>query len=235
VQKFGDRHAIVYRLDIVHEKFLPHAEKLLDRAVALFAEVLHQPLTEGGGFRPDFVAQEKTNQVRAIQALLDDKISFARLRLIEEMFRGEPFAQYELGSIAEIEALDATGLYRQFESERANRAWDIYFVGDLPPENAADLVRSLVAARPPRPAVLARPRLRAPRARGATHHGGAGHLAEQAGHGLSRGHDGRRRARLLRARALQRHPGRRLALPSSSSRCARRTVSRTMPPARSIV
>jgi predicted Zn-dependent peptidase len=153
VQKFGDRHAIVYRLDIVHEKFLPRAEKLLERAIALFAEVLHQPLLEEGVFRRDYVAQEKTNQVRAIQALLDDKIAFARLRLIEEMFRGEPFAQYELGSVAEIEALEADGLFRLFESERASRAWDIYFVGDLPAETAADLVGALVPPGRPRPAV----------------------------------------------------------------------------------
>jgi predicted Zn-dependent peptidase len=144
VQKFGDRHAIVYRLDVVHEKFLPRVERLLERAVALFAEVLHQPLTEKGGFRQDFVAQEKVNQVRSIQALLDDKIAFARLRLIEEMFRGEPFAQYELGSVAEIEALDPQGLYRLFERERASRAWDIYFVGDLPVEVAASMARTLV-------------------------------------------------------------------------------------------
>ncbi|MFO0980350.1 MAG: pitrilysin family protein [Planctomycetota bacterium] len=146
VQKFGERHVAAFRMDLVNERFLPHAGALLPRGLELMAEVLHRPLLEDGGFRADFVEQEKVNQVRAIEAVFDDKIAFARQRLVEEMFRGEPFARHELGSVAEVKVLDRKALLNTYRHERRTCPIDIYFVGDLEPGHAVELAQQLLPA-----------------------------------------------------------------------------------------
>jgi predicted Zn-dependent peptidase len=163
VSKRGEQHLTHARLDLVNERLLEGAEGTLSAGIALLFSILTDPVIEDGGLRREEFRQEQVNQVRAIQGLQDDKIAYAHQRLLEEMFRGEPYARFEHGAVDAVEALDPRACLRFHERRLARAPLRAYLVGNVTDGEEA-LVRAALAALPrdaaraePAPAVVRAP------------------------------------------------------------------------------
>ena len=56
-------------------------------------------MVEQGGFKEEYVNQEKENVKQRIEAKIDNKAKYALDRCIEEMYKEEPFGLYKFGYV----------------------------------------------------------------------------------------------------------------------------------------
>lgn len=142
VLKRGDDQIMYFDAETISDRFAPENEPLLSDITSLLLSVIFEPLTENGGFLPDIVDQEKKNACDRIEALMNDKRSYALLRCMEEMCRGEAFEISRLGNAEDIEKITPQELYDYYKQIITSSVIDIYICGDADINSAADTVRA---------------------------------------------------------------------------------------------
>ncbi|MEW6741652.1 MAG: insulinase family protein [Planctomycetota bacterium] len=157
VVKMGEHQAVIWSLDIVNERFVRNRNGLCSAGLDLLRDVLLDPVLESGAFRKDYVEQERVNLVRFIEGLINDKVSYAAARMLQEMYRGEPYALYEWGTVESLAHVEPEELYASYRTWLATLPVDMYVVGELEPEAiVAELAGLLAAGRQAAPAAAGR-------------------------------------------------------------------------------
>ena len=142
LMKKGDYHVIAFRAEIGHEKFLLTEENILEKAVELLADVILRPKGRiEKAFDPEVVRKEKRSLKQKIQAIYDDKIRYANMRLIEEMFENDPYGQIVYGNLEEIDAIDEHSLFTYYEQALVRDSIDLYVVGDVSHHDIQPLIK----------------------------------------------------------------------------------------------
>ncbi|MED3750201.1 EF-P 5-aminopentanol modification-associated protein YfmF [Geobacillus stearothermophilus] len=139
--KKGEHHIMTIRIDVANERFLPEQTPLLSKALQLLADLLFRPALDGGRFVTDIVEQEKRALRQRIQAVYDDKMRYANMRLVEEMCKGEPYALSPNGELENVDAITAERLHRYYERALAEDELDLYVIGDVDEEEVLNTVR----------------------------------------------------------------------------------------------
>jgi predicted Zn-dependent peptidase len=142
VIKRGDDQIMYFDAETISDRFAPENEPLLVDLASLMLSVIFEPITENGAFKAEFVEQEKKNAVDRISALMNDKRSYASLRCIEEMCKGEAFAISRLGNAEDIEKITPAELYEYYSKIITSSVIDIYICGDADIEAVSKTVKS---------------------------------------------------------------------------------------------
>lgn len=166
VTKIGETQAIEFYLEFASDRFLPGHTRLFGEAVHFLADVMLNPAMSGGAFQDDYVAQEKESLRRKIEALINDKRSYAVFRCLEEMCRDEPYSLHRYGRVADLEGITPADLAAFYRQVAAESPVDVFVVGAVDAgqvrktlAEAFRFSRGQVAALPPavrRPAAPAR-------------------------------------------------------------------------------
>jgi predicted Zn-dependent peptidase len=141
VGKKGERQIVEFLLKVVNEKYLTGADALLEKGIALLAEVLLRPQKEGSGFRADFVEKEKEQHQKRIDSLLDDKIVYAAERCLDEMTKGERFSIPKFGRSSYLEQINSDNLYQVYRDLVATAPMHVYVVGNVHPSDVVALIQ----------------------------------------------------------------------------------------------
>jgi len=144
ILKVGESQVLLFHFEIADPRYIPGAPPLLEAGLGFLAEVLFDPHRDARGLFPEAVIeQEKRNQVRFVEGLLNDKGGYAVERCCEEMCKGERFALYEYGDTASIRALTAESV-TAFHGGLVDRApIDIFVTGDLSVERVEKAARAV--------------------------------------------------------------------------------------------
>lgn len=134
LQKKGEYHIISITMEIANEKFLKDTEPLLDKAISLLTEVIFNPKASNGSFDHDIVEKEKRTLKQRIQAVNDDKMRYANLRLVEEMCKNEPYSVPVNGIYEDVDKICASTLYEYYQKSLNEDEIDLYIVGDFDEE-----------------------------------------------------------------------------------------------------
>jgi predicted Zn-dependent peptidase len=129
--KKGDYHIISFTIEMANEKFLSHAEPLLQKAFAFLAEVITNPNAENSSFEQNTVENEKRSLKQRIQSVYDDKMKYSSFRLIQEMCKGEPYELYVHGVAEDVDSITAASLYEYYQRAIENDELDLYVIGDV--------------------------------------------------------------------------------------------------------
>ncbi|MGI5822720.1 MAG: EF-P 5-aminopentanol modification-associated protein YfmF [Dethiobacteria bacterium] len=140
VVKKGERQLVSFSLEIINDKFTP-GEKLLQQGLSILKDVITDPLLENGGFRKNYVQQEKEQLTKEIQGLVNDKVSYALERCIQEMCSQERFGVYKYGSVEELQPVSAGELYTYYQNILQKNPLDIFVVGEIDPEDTFHLIQ----------------------------------------------------------------------------------------------
>lgn len=135
--KKGENHCITIRIDIANEKFLTDHIPLLKTALQLLSEMIYSPVVENGVFVGEIVEKEKRALKQRIQAVYDDKMRYANLRLVQEMCKDEPYRLHVNGEIEDIDKITASSLYEYYQKVLKEDQVDLYLIGDF--EGSVDL------------------------------------------------------------------------------------------------
>jgi len=143
VNRLGERQNLNVRFRVVNDRYVRQSKSALGQGLSLVDSILTEPITENGGFRTAEFEQERTNLIRAIRGLVDDKLNYAHQRLLSEMFAGEPYALFEWGTEEAALALDPRAALSDHFERLARAPIEMYVVGELDEEDL-DLIRAAV-------------------------------------------------------------------------------------------
>ncbi len=143
VSKIGERQLLVFRFEVVNDRFAPRKIHALEKSLQFLWKMISQPVTAKGGLRPDYVAQEKENLKRLIEGMINERMSYAYERCIQEMCKGEPYARYEYGELSEIDPITPQELLKLHQRLLAEAPIDLFVSGDVEPKRVAALAKKL--------------------------------------------------------------------------------------------
>lgn len=129
--KKGEDHVISVRLEIANQKFIPKESAIIDDGIALFSELFTQPNVSNDAFDEKIFNREKETLKQKMSAIKDDKMSYANIRLIDEMCEDEPYQLHVQGYEEDLNQITAHGLYDYFKKLWAEDQLDIYVLGDF--------------------------------------------------------------------------------------------------------
>jgi predicted Zn-dependent peptidase len=157
VEALGDRQILHLGLEVVAPRFLPGGEDVLAQGVRFLGEVLADPETRGGGFRPDYLQQEKKALAAHIRSLANDKGAYAHRRCLEAMGADDPCSLPAHGDPADFRGIQARSLLTTHRQLLATAPISVFLSGQPAPAIEAELGRALIcwerrpAAAPSRP------------------------------------------------------------------------------------
>lgn len=130
VKKKGERHIIEFSMTTADKSYVEE-KNIHKKCLELLNNIVDKPLLEEGVFKSFYVVQEKANLHNKIKGRLNDKMSYAVDRLVEEMCENEGFKLHELGREEDLAAINPTNLYRHYEMLKGNSPIDIIAVGSF--------------------------------------------------------------------------------------------------------
>lgn len=142
IMKRGDDHIMYFDAETISDRFAPENEPLLADLLSLVLSLIFEPYTENGAFPLNVVEQEKKNACDRIETVKNDKRSYASLRCIEEMCRGEAFAISRFGFAEDIKSITPESLYEHYKSIITSSVIDIYICGDADIKEAEKTIKS---------------------------------------------------------------------------------------------
>ncbi len=128
-RKNGDNHIIDFRFEFLREKFCEegHVKKVFE----FIKDVLTDPLTKDGGFLEEYVEREKKNLIDYINGIINDKREYTAVRIVEEMFKGEPYALFEYGKPEILKKQNGKDLFSQYEKIINKAPLTVFVHGDI--------------------------------------------------------------------------------------------------------
>lgn len=143
ILKKGEDQIISFDAETISDQFAPNGELLLSNLIELLLSMIFEPLTENGGFVEDFVEREKKNAIDRIESVINDKRTYAQLRCMQEMCKGEPFEVNKLGSVEGIQKITAAGLYCYYKNMIAESMIDIFICGETDINQITEAVKGV--------------------------------------------------------------------------------------------
>ncbi|MBE7036548.1 MAG: insulinase family protein [Ruminococcaceae bacterium] len=129
IRRKGEDQILSYVISTVSDEYLPEGEQCVLKAVSMLFDMVLCPQIENGAFRADYVEQEKVNLINDIEALINDKRSYAVWRLVENMCDGDPYSIYELGRVEDVKAITPKMLYDHYQTVLQESPVDIFVTG----------------------------------------------------------------------------------------------------------
>jgi len=128
-RKLGEIHAVGFLANFPEDRFLPGDTDVLSEIVDLCAQLWLSPNTRGGLFLPDYVDSERTKLLERLEAMRNDRRSWALRRLIENMCAFEDFAVSSMGSAEEAESIHYVKLTKDYRALLAESPMELFYCG----------------------------------------------------------------------------------------------------------
>ena len=148
VRKKGETQCVGFAASFLDDAYALGKEKILEPAAALLGELLLKPYTQDGAFCPDYTAGERQNLVDRIRAQVNDKRTYATLRLTQLMCAEEAFGVDKLGDEAHAAAITPQSLWQRYQELLNTAAVEVYYCGSASPDRVEAAMRSALAALP---------------------------------------------------------------------------------------
>ncbi len=115
-------------------------ENITAESTKLMLDFLFDPYVVDGVFDKDYVEGEKQNLKDDIEAIVNDKRSYANMRVIEEMCKDEDNAIMDCGYVEDLPGINNANLYEHYKNIIFASPIDIYVVGDTDIENIKNVI-----------------------------------------------------------------------------------------------
>lgn len=114
-EKVGDFQLLKIAISTIDDRFSLDNESLCDSAIKLLTQLIFEPKIENNTFFEEDIAREKRKAIEHIRGDLAQKRIYAKKRLIEEMYKGEPYGVAKCGTEKQVEAITGKSLYNAWQ------------------------------------------------------------------------------------------------------------------------
>ncbi|WP_156289119.1 EF-P 5-aminopentanol modification-associated protein YfmF [Oceanobacillus salinisoli] len=142
--KKGENHILTFRLELANPKFIPEESSIMEEGIALFSELLFHPNVKDNGFDRKIFEREKDTLKQKMNAIKDDKMQYANMRLIDEMCKGEPYELHVHGYEEDLNQLTAENVYQYYRNSLQEDKMDLYILGDFNEDEVRKLITSAI-------------------------------------------------------------------------------------------
>lgn len=140
VRKIGEIQCIGFYASFPDEKYLPQGSDVFEKAANFTCELLLAPSTRGGLLVPAYVESEKEKLLDLIRSRVNDKRSYAKLRLIEQMCCYEDYAVSRFGTEDVAEGIYYQKLTKYYHSLISTSPVEIFYCGSMDGTKAKDIL-----------------------------------------------------------------------------------------------
>lgn len=140
VRRVGEIQCIGLAASFPDDRYLPAGSSVFESVAQLCAELLLTPCTKGGLLLPDYVESEKEKLLERIKGRVNDKRSYAVLRLLEQMCCYEAFAVPPLGTEDAAENIHYQKLTKHYRSLIQTAPVEIFYCGSEDADNVSDIL-----------------------------------------------------------------------------------------------
>jgi predicted Zn-dependent peptidase len=156
VSRLGDVQLLTGAVEFPADRYLPEGSKELEGALGLLAEVLTQPAVsdkDSSALRAQTIEQELYQLENELNALQDDKPSWAARLATERIYAGTPGAVYERGALKDLKGIDGITLFNRHRLLLGNARVMAFVTGPVQEQRALKvLAEKLTLPRHRRPA-----------------------------------------------------------------------------------
>lgn len=134
--KRGEAQCAGFVASFLDDALTPDGKPILRQAAQLLGELLLHPATRNGRLLQAYVDSERENLIREIHSQRNHKQSYAVMRMVEQMCKGEPFRIGRLGDLRSAERVTLIRLNRYYQDVLAKAHIEVYYCGSAAPEQA---------------------------------------------------------------------------------------------------
>lgn len=116
VDKTGNYCIIKFYIEALSARYVDENINLAQKAQNLLLEIVFNPFVENGGFKTEYVEQEKENLKKIIESQKDNKETYAYNRAIEEMFENDPYSINKNGYVEDLSNINEHNLYEYYKT-----------------------------------------------------------------------------------------------------------------------
>ena len=145
VRQRGESQCVSFLCSAIDGRYTLDGSAVLEPAAALMGEMLLDPATQGGVFRPDYVKGEGANLADRIRARVNDKRGWSIFRLVQEMCAGEAYAVDKLGNADEAASMTPDRLWEDYQRLLKDSKVTFYYGGSAHPDRVEETVRRAFA------------------------------------------------------------------------------------------
>ena len=148
---FGDCQVIGFVLETLGKRYLPDHEQIdpLQKGLGVIEQMMFHPLLdENGLLRADAVQSEIENTCDDIRAQTNDTRSYARMRLRECMFAGQPYGSSLVGKVEQVQGFTPEMLTAHWHRVLESARIECFYVGSDDPVYVASLLEDVFALTP---------------------------------------------------------------------------------------
>ncbi|MBQ0135837.1 MAG: insulinase family protein [Oscillospiraceae bacterium] len=142
--KVGDTQVIRLSMTMLGNKFALDGEDVGFEAAKLLFSLVFKPNAKDGAFATNDFESERRLCLERIDNDKNDKRAYAKKRLIEEMFEGEPYALNPIGDHDEVENVSSAEVYDVYKSIIKTGRIQVNVAGSANVDDIADLLLSYI-------------------------------------------------------------------------------------------
>ncbi len=133
VFKSGENQVLAFSASCLADPYALNGESITQELLGILGDVIFCPYTENGGFEPTRLESEKQNAVDAVNAQINNKMSYARKRMYEQMCAHEAYSVDPLGEKEALQAPNAAELKHFYDRLLQTAHVEIFHVGRSDP------------------------------------------------------------------------------------------------------
>lgn len=134
VSKKGDSLHLRLSINVINDKFTFDGESVVKKGTDLLTSLIFNPSVKCGAFSEEDIKREKRKTIERIEGEINDKRSFAKTRLLSEMFLPDPYGIFTYGTVEEVSKLNGKTLYSAWQRLLETAYVRVNVVGEKLPE-----------------------------------------------------------------------------------------------------
>ncbi|MBQ5910568.1 MAG: insulinase family protein [Clostridia bacterium] len=139
VSKCADLFHVKIGINVINNNLALLNDAPVSRAAELVSDLIFAPAVCENSFKDADVKREKRKTIERIEGEINNKKSFARTRLMEEMFGSDPYGKFIYGSVNEVDAITGQQLYSAWQELLSLAYVRIIVVGNEEPKDVFTL------------------------------------------------------------------------------------------------
>lgn len=118
-------------------------EDLVSSVADMMEDILFNPITDGDAFDSAYTESEKSNLIDSINAKINNKAYYARMRCVKEMCKNERYGTDESGTVEDVAVITPASAYAQYRYALSSYPVEIFFVGRCDIQALADKFKDM--------------------------------------------------------------------------------------------
>ena len=145
VRRIGDIQCTGLSCSMLGDRYALDGDAIFAPMAAFLEELLLEPVTADGCFDESFVESEKQNLIWTLEAQRNDKRAYATNQMLYTMCRNDSYGIPRLGTVADVEAITAKGLYEHYRKVLDTSPVHVFYVGAEEAETVAKHLRPMLS------------------------------------------------------------------------------------------